>query len=171
MRLCLPRGFALPQDPLLFLPRGRAGLCSAPLPRGRRDAVSSLLSLPRPLRRALSPLPSPRRKTTLARRHTSRFRRSKGRAHVAMTIRGGLSKKTSRRPPLSSAEKPPLGYRKRPRPRYPSACRRTSLDGWQGHALCVAGGVVVDGGLRSSQRSSEPPSSMRTLVPASRCAL
>jgi hypothetical protein len=28
------------------------------------------------------------------------------------------------------------------------------VDGWQGHALCVAGGVVVEGGLRSSSRSN-----------------
>ena len=60
MQLCLPGGFALPRNSLLFLPRGRAGSSPAPLPRGRRGAVSSLPSLPRPLRRALPPLPAPR---------------------------------------------------------------------------------------------------------------
>ena len=48
----------------------------------------------------------------------------KGRAHVAMTIRDGLTKKTARRQRFLVGEKTRLGHRKRPRNRRRVAGRR-----------------------------------------------
>ena len=171
MGLCLPRGFALPRNSLLFLPRGRAGLFPCPFSPGspRRRFFQGCPPCPGPSG-GLCLLCLPRGEIQpLSVRHTSRFRRSKGRAHVAIHDHTRRSKQKyfataafsrRRKNGLSGTENDPetVGVSQ-------------DVDGWQGHALCVAGGVVVEGGLRSSSRSFEPPSSMRTLVPASRCAL
>ena len=92
----------------------------------------------------------------------------KGRAHVAMAMRDGLIKKTARRQRFLVGEKKRVSGTEND-PEIVGVSR--DVDVWQGHALCVAGVVVDEGGLRSSQRSLEPPSSMRTRPPASRCAL
>ena len=91
----------------------------------------------------------------------------KGRAHVGMTIRDGPAKKTARRQRFLVGEKKRVSGTEND-PETVDVSR--DVDGWQGHALCVACVVVVEGDLRSSQRSLEPPSSMRTRPPASRCA-
>ena len=106
-------------------------------------------------------------KSALTRRHRGRFRRSKG----PRARRHDHTRRSGQKDPATAA----FSRRRKKRvsgtendPETVDVSR--DVDGWQGHALCVAGVVVDEGGLRSSQRSLEPPSSMRTRPPASRCA-
>ena len=159
-----------PEFSALPAPRPRWAL---PLPLFPGVAAAPFLpglpSLPRPLRRTLSPLPAPRRNPTLKRPTYESFSAPICRAHVAIHDHTRRSKQKyfataafsrRRKNGLSGTENDPE-----------TVDVSRDVDGWQGHALCVACVVVVEGDLRSSQRSLEPPSSMRTRPPASRCAL
>ena len=105
-------------------------------------------------------------KPTLTRRHGSRFRRSKGpraRRHDHTRRSGQKDRATAafsrrRKKRVSGTENDPetVGVSR-------------AVDGSQARAPRLAGLVVDDVDLRSSQRSLEPPSSMRTRPPAYRC--